>query len=298
MTTATTTRPHRSTTSKPAKSAEQHKAEREELLAQLNGKVASLTSSEDWIAYLNFAQAFRRYSFSNQMLILSQLPDATRVAGFRKWQEFGRQVRKGEKSIKIFGYSSRKVTRVDPSTGQEEEGRVPTFPILHVFDVSQTDGDALPEGGECQLPDSDEHAATLAQLEAWLASEGWTVESEELREGLEGYTTHTGKRIALNGKLGIDGRLAVLIHEAAHALLHEDNGSYVAHRGLCETEAESVAYVLAGLIGLSLDASSVHYIAGWSDSKPEVLQAAAQNVLKAVNAIAAGIGLDEAGESE
>ena len=90
----------------------------------------------------------------------------------------------------------------------------------------------------------------------------------------------------------------VLLHEAAHAVLHGDlaAGEYQAHRGICETEAESTAYVLANLLGLDVDASSISYVAGWSKADPTVLTAAAANVLHAVNTIAAGLGLDDADE--
>src|SRR3546814_11011300 len=62
------------------------------------------------------------------MLIFSQAPDASQVAGFRKWQELGRQVRKGEKSIKIFGYSTKKITETDTETGEETTRRAARFP--------------------------------------------------------------------------------------------------------------------------------------------------------------------------
>lgn len=273
------------------KTPEQHKAERETLLAQLDSKVSMLTSSEGWLAYLQFAKAFRRYSLNNMMLIQMQRPDATHVAGFRKWQELGRQVRKGERAIKIMGYSSRKVSRANPETGEMEESRIPTFPILSVFDISQTDGEPVPDP-HYELPNGETHADTLARLEFFLTVEGWTIEREELRPGLEGYTAHLGRRIVLSNKLPLDAQLAVLIHEGAHALLHEDNGAYVAHRGVCETEAESTAYVVAGLVGLDLNASSITYIAGWAASKPEAVKDAAANVLRAINWISAGLGLD------
>jgi hypothetical protein len=70
-------------------------------------------------------------------------------------------------------------------------------------------------------------------------------------------------------------------------------GAYQTHRGLCETEAESVAYVPANLLGLNTDASSINYIAGWSLPEPAILTADTTNVLHAVNTIAAGIGLDD-----
>ena len=71
------------------KTPEQRNAEREALLATLGEKVAALSSSAEWIAYLRFTAAFRRYSFNNVLLIAAQCPQATHVAGYRKWQQLG-----------------------------------------------------------------------------------------------------------------------------------------------------------------------------------------------------------------
>jgi antirestriction protein ArdC len=230
------------------------------------------------------------------MLISSQRPEAMQVAGFRKWQQLGRQVRKGEKAIKILCYSTKKITSTDPSTGQEVEDRVTRFPILSVFDISQTEGDEVP-AAVYSLPTGDGPVGVLDRLTVWLQAEGWTVQEEPLAAGLEGYTDHTGHLIATKTGLDPAARLVVLLHEAAHALLHPDSADYVARRGLCETEAESVAYVLATLLGVDVDASSISYIAGWSHATPEILTAAATNVLRAVNTIAAALGLDDNEES-
>ena len=90
------------------------------------------------------------------MLIAAQCPHATRVAGYRKWQEFGRQVRKGERAIKVLGDLTKKITKTDPDTGEEVEDRVARYPVLSVCDISQTDGDPLGVGrrrfGRCRTP--------------------------------------------------------------------------------------------------------------------------------------------------
>jgi hypothetical protein len=101
--------------------------------------------------------------------------------------------------------------------------------------------------------------------------------------------------IVTDSRLEPAARLVVLLYEAAHAVLHGDldAGEYQAHRGVCETEAESTAYVPANLLDLDVDASSISYIAGWSKAEPTLLTNAATNVLHAVNTVAAGIGLDE-----
>lgn len=277
---------------RPRKSPEQRQAERQALLDSLGEKVATLADSAEWIAYLRFMTAFRRYSFSNLMLIAMQCPHATRIAGFRKWQQFGRQVRKGEKAIKILGYSTKKITKTDPETGEEVEDRVARFPVLSVFDISQTDGDPVPSV-TYQLPTGEGPAGVLDQLVRWLEAQGWSVRELPLAGTMEGYTDHRRHIIATESNLTPAARLVVLLHESAHALLHEDDAEYVAHRGVCETEAESTAYVLAGLLGVNADASSVSYVAGWAKADREVITAAATNVLRAVNTIAAALGLDD-----
>ncbi len=274
------------------KSPEQRQAERQALLDSLGEKVATLADSAEWIAYLQFMTAFRRYSFNNLMLIAMQCPHATRVAGFRKWQQLGRQVRKGEKAIKILGYSTKKVTKTDPTTGEEVEDRIARFPVLSVFDVSQTDGDPVPSL-DYELPTGDGPAGMLDRLIRWLEGDGWSVRELPLAGTMEGYTDHRRHIVATEANLEPAARLMVLLHETAHALLHEDDAEYVAHRGVCETEAESTAYVLAGLLGMDADASSVSYVAGWARADRDVFTAAATNVLRAVNTIAAALGLDE-----
>ena len=57
--------------------------------------------SEQLKAYLAGMGRFHRYSFGNQLLIQLQKADAKRVAGFHAWKKMGRQVRKGEKAIRI-----------------------------------------------------------------------------------------------------------------------------------------------------------------------------------------------------
>ena len=280
-------------TRKTTKAAEQRQAEREMLLTTLGEKVAALASSTEWLAYLRFVAAFRSYSVNNLLLVAAQAPHATRVAGYRTWQNLGRQVRKGEKAIRILGYSTKKITKTDPETGEETEDRLVRYPVLSVFDISQTDGDPIPSDSY-QLPTGDGPDGALDQLTGWLQSEGWTLREVPLAGGCEGYTDHGKRIITTNTHLALAARLVVLLHEAAHAVLHADlaPGEYQAHRGICETEAESTAYVLANLLGLNTDGSSISYVAGWSHADRAVLTAAAANVLSAVNTIAAGLGLD------
>ena len=212
------------------------------------------------------------------LLILSQYPTATRVAGFRKWQTLGRQVRRGEKSIRIFGYRTIKTDDTTPSTaageGQGEAGervRVrAVYPMLSVFDIAQTDL-IDPAAGDpaalAQQLEGEDPAGIAAAVTDYLTAAGWTVTRETLPGRANGYTTTDGtRRVVIDADLLPAQTAKTALHEAAHVLLHADEepGEYAAHRGIKETEAESVAYVLAGLLGLDTAAYSIGYVAGWA----------------------------------
>lgn len=70
-------------------------------------------------------------------------------------------------------------------------------------------------------------------------------------------------------------------------LMHENISytEYVQHRGIKETEAESVAYIVAGTLGLDTSAYSVGYVAQWSNGNTDLIKEAAERVLKAAHQI-------------
>jgi hypothetical protein len=63
--------------------------------------------------YLAFAARFHQYSRANQWLILAQMPTATRVASYKKWQDEGYQVARGQTGIRILAPSIRHVPQPD-----------------------------------------------------------------------------------------------------------------------------------------------------------------------------------------
>src|SRR4051812_23836674 len=80
---------------------EQQSTAIQESLTRLEQAVGAIQDSETFRAYLDAQARFHSYSFGNVLLILSQKPDATRVAGYHTWRSLGRQVRRGEKGIRI-----------------------------------------------------------------------------------------------------------------------------------------------------------------------------------------------------
>lgn len=303
------------------KTPEQRQAETKELRDRQEAAILNLVESDQWSRYLNTMRHFRNYSANNMLLILLQLPEATRVAGFKVWQTLNRKVTSGPGSgLKIWGKPYRpkiwvpKGTEGNQHVYEEKNGEVKIdasftrCPIVHVFDISQTEGDPLPEVVTPLIDDADtsHHEQIVEALTAWLTNQGWTVEREPMGATTKGYTAHTLKRIALNEDNTIAQNVKTLIHEAAHAILHGDDtyapmseyGTSNIHRGMAEVQAESVAYVVAGMLGLDTSGYSTGYVAGWATTAAQsqdreklvaVLQQSATAVKKGVDTIMDGL---------
>ena len=120
---------------------------RSQLVAQLRQGIEQVKDSKRFAEYLAFAGRFHHYSFNNRILIWAQRPGASQVAGFQSWKQLGRHVRKGEKGIAILAPMTFKPEVEQAGPEAEDVGAtraVVGFRVVHVFDVSQTEGEALP----------------------------------------------------------------------------------------------------------------------------------------------------------
>lgn len=247
------------------------------LLATLMEGLTDYLASDKYLEWLDVQSRFHRYSFNNTMLIMMQRPGATQVAGYRKWQEVGRQVRRGEQGISIFAPII--VKQVEERDGRESEREALVgFKVVRVFDVSQTDGPPLPSLGHQDLTGNGEAARNLTpKLHALAAGLGLRVtESAEIAP--RGTFDVQERAIALRAGLSADQHAKTFAHEIAHSLLHGRWDEDRVSREQAEVEAESVAYIVCRAAGLDTDEHSFSYIAGWSWGSPEILAAAGQRV--------------------
>ena len=109
-----------------------------EIHEQLLVGVEGLVDSNRWREFLAVAARFHRYSPTNVLLILLQAPHATRVAGYRRWQSLGRQVRKGERGIAIFApcvYRARPLDDDDAAASPELAKVLRGFRLTYVWDI-------------------------------------------------------------------------------------------------------------------------------------------------------------------
>lgn len=159
-----------------------------------------------------------------------------------------------------------------------------------MFDITQTDpiegADPVPENPTRRLTGSEDHGV-IAPLTNHLESRGWSVSHEPLGSA-NGYTDPVTHRVALATAITAEQSAKTLIHETAHIELHhiDDIDEYRTHRGPMEVEAESVAYVVAGLQGFDTSTYSVGYIAGWANEGTSIIRETAARVLKTAHAIA------------
>jgi N-terminal domain of anti-restriction factor ArdC len=218
----------------------------EQLTAALNqGRSETLTD------YLAAMARFHRYSMRNIMLIASQKPAATRVAGFRTWHRLGRFVKKGEKGIFILAPIMR---RKIESPATDETAMPASFRLVCVFDISQTGGRELPAiGGVAGDPGQyREHLVTF------VGKIGIGLEySNQIAPALG--TSSGGKITLLPGRAPAEEFLT-LAHELAHELMHRTERRSTTSKCVRETEAEAVAFVVSRAIGLETISAAKDYI--------------------------------------
>ena len=204
-----------------------------EITDSIENGIKELFESEKYKNYLRTMSRFHKYSVNNTMLIYMQKPDATVVAGFNKWRDqFGRNVLKGEKGIKIIAPTPYKKkieeAKLDPDTKlpmldadgkaimEEKEIRIPMYKPVTVFDVSQTEGKPLPQLA-ADLTGNVQNYEVF--MEAVKRSAPVPVFMENMT-GMDGYYDDENQRIAVHAGMSEVQTVCAAIHEIAHSLLH------------------------------------------------------------------------------
>jgi len=239
--------------------------------------------SEALTAFLNAMGAFRQYSFGNVLMIATQKPEATRVAGIVAWNQLGRRVKRGERGIAILAPMIVK-RRSDANTNELEESTksaVIGFRRVYVWDISQTEGEPLPTLGEV----TGEVGESLDYLRQFVSGAGIALEYDEGIAPAQGVSY--GGRIALLPGQSKPEEFATLVHEAAHEFLHKAERRAATKKSLRELEAEAVAFVVSKAIGLN-PTSSADYIQLYQGDPEllleslEIIQRAASRILSAI----------------
>ena len=268
--------------------AKTEKQKVKEITDKLEEGLKELFESEKYKSYLTTMSKFHNYSFNNTLLIAMQKPEATLVAGYQAWQKnFNRHVNKGERGIRILAPAPYKIKeerdKLDPVTGEvmldkdgtpqteEVEIKIPAFRAVSVFDVSQTDGEPLPELEAKELLSTVEGYEDFINAITYVAHA--PIGFEDIPGASKGYFNIEKNRIAVQEGMSESQTLKTMVHETAHSMLHnkevnkEDILAPAKDRNTKEVEAESIAYTVCQHFGIDTSDYSFGYIAGWSNGK-------------------------------
>ncbi len=252
----------------------------QEITASIETGIKELFQSEKYAQYLQTMSRFHRYSVNNQMLIYMQNPGATLVAGFNKWRDqFGRNVMKGEKGIKIIAPTPYKKKieqeKLDPDTKlpmvdadgkvimEEKTVQIPMYRPVTVFDVSQTEGKPLPQLAT-DLTGKVENYEVF--MEALRRSSPVPISIEVMSGKMDGYFDLEHQDIAIRKGMSEVQTVSAAIHEIAHAKLHNKTENRPDHRTE-EVQAESISFAVCAYYGIATGENSFGYIASWSKDK-------------------------------
>ena len=257
-----------------------------EITERLEQGVKDIFTSEMYTKYLLTMSKFHNYSFNNTLLIAMQRPDATLVAGYNAWKnKFNRYVKKGEKGIQIIAPAPVKEReereKIDKDTGLtvlNESGEpeievvervIPRFRVTTVFDYAQTDGEPLPTLEVNELTARVKDYTLLKEAIEQVSPV--PIRFGEIEGNAKGYYSHVDKEICVRADMGESQTIKTMIHEVAHAMLHDSD--QMKQRGeekdqlTKETEAESIAFTVCSALGVDTSDYSFPYVASWASGK-------------------------------
>ena len=230
----------------------------------LNSLTESLENgqSDELKKYLQTMSRFCQYSLRNVMLIALQKPNATHVAGFHTWRKLGRFVKKGENGIVIIAPLVHKKATVENDDSRTNVTEINGFKAVYVFDISQTDGDELPEFARVQ-GDPSRYQEMLGNV---ISANRITLKYSDT---LHADGCSTGGKITIRSGLTPAQDFSVKVHELAHEFLHHSGEKL--SKTQKETEAEAVAYVVCQSIGLDTNTAFSDYIQLYKGDKETLI---------------------------
>lgn len=253
---------------------------------RLKQGIIDFMSSDKFREYLKVMSRFHTYSYSNSILIALQKPDATLLAGYSTWKNKFERYPKAGSGIKIFAPSHSKTQeyktreKIDPRTNlpvldQDENPvmeqipvKTPSFHIVNVFDVSDTEGKPLPELDIRPLTGDAAQYDTL--MEAIQRTAKVPISIDPVNEDAVKTAIHE------------------LAHSRHHSIAETDQKNLHKDQATREVEAESIAFVVCEHFGLDTADYSFGYLGSWSSNKelPELkasLQVIRDGALQIIN---------------
>lgn len=283
------------------KSFADKKKQIDELTDKMNESIKSYQNDpEEELKLLKYLQQFRKYSARNITLIESQYKGAVGVASYKQHQEKGYNVQKGEKAIRILAPRMQKVFRdknnqekfLSKATVEEkkkvESGEIKVqnklvgYINVPVFDITQTD---CPEVDYPKLypnrPETFKFEGTEEEFETfnqavydYAKSQNVPVLNGKTNSAAKGYYAPADNFILLRDDLSKTEETKVLLHELAHAQMHneqklKEKNMKIIDTRVIEYQAEMTAYVVSSTFKLDTEDYSKMYLANWTKKDVE-----------------------------
>ena len=283
---------------------ERSRAKRQAQLEVMHGRLVTeverLVTGDDWRRALDFATRFRSRSFHNMLLIqrahednyaqgLVPVPTPTYVAGFRQWQSLGRSVMKGQPGIQIMAPVKVRVASMTPEDpgswrrlaggerakpGETTRYKMAGLRPAHVWDISQTEGDPIPEPPQPKLLEGGAPEGLWEALAEHITERGFDlrlVSNAAAIGGTNGITDFMTRSVSVRVDMDDAAVVRTLAHEAGHVALHSPvdmQEDAARHRGIKEVEAEGVSMMVTGAHGMDSSQYTVPYVSTWASQVP------------------------------
>lgn len=278
-----------------------------EITDKLQKGIEDLFDSDNYKNYLKTMSRFTSYSLNNTLLIAMQKPDATTVAGYGTWKQLNRQVVKGARAIKIIApcpYKKTVEAEITDAEGKSILGRdgkpiteqtekvLMGFKVANVFDLSQTEGEPLPELAHKLDGTVEGYSDFMVALKQFSPVR---IEFKAVEGSANGYYHLVDKNIIIDASMSEMMNCKTAIHEITHALLHDrDSGlekDALPDKQTKEVQAESVAFTVCQYYGIDTSDYSFGYIASWGSGRDlkelkaslEVIRQTAQTIISGID---------------
>lgn len=234
-----------------------------------DGVVNFLPDPEKFKAILEMKALMPSYSFRNLLVAKAQLPHARFLAGFKRWKELGRTVKKGEKALRIFAPRFKKVENKE--TGEEETILV-GYITVPVFDYSQTEGEPLPiDKIKIELEgDSPEAREIIKFCEMCAKKDNCPIYYGDTGMA-NGFYSPFEHSITISDKLSMNHRCKTLVHELVHSKVDRLENLHKTTKKEREVVAEGTAFVVCSYFGLDTSDYSFEYVKSWGDEDNPIL---------------------------
>jgi antirestriction factor ArdC-like protein len=222
--------------------------------------------SEVLRSYLAAMGKFHRYSASNILLIITQRPTATHVAGYQAWRKLHRHVARGAKGIVIFAPIVRRTVDTNECGGETPRESLIGYRAAVIFDVADTAGEPLPALSQFEGNPGE----YLERLKALVAELGCALEYSKSIFPAKGQCS--AEKIILLPEMSLAEEFHVLTHEIGHLRLHFSARRANTTKCVRETEAEAVAFVVGQAVGLATNSASWDYVKMYNGDKHTLAQ--------------------------